>query len=56
VQAAVERLRALLVASRDRSPQEVRDAIMDAVLQWGGRPSDDVTVLVVRCHGVYWGE
>jgi serine phosphatase RsbU (regulator of sigma subunit) len=50
----IERLRELLVASRERSPQEVRDTIADAVLRWGGRPDDDVTLLVVRCHGVYW--
>ena len=49
-----ERLRELLVANRERSPQEVRDTIVDAVVRWGGRPEDDVTVLVVRCHGVYW--
>ena len=51
----IERLRALLVANHDRSPQDVRDAIMDEVLRWGGRPQDDVTLVVVRCHGVYWG-
>jgi hypothetical protein len=32
----------------------VRDTIMDEVLRWGGRPQDDVTLVVVRCHGVYW--
>jgi sigma-B regulation protein RsbU (phosphoserine phosphatase) len=49
-----ERLQELLVTNRERSPQEIRDAIVDAVLRWGGRPDDDVTLLVVRCHGVYW--
>ena len=51
----LERLRALLVDNRERSPQELRNAIMDAVMRWSGRPDDDVTLLVVRCHGVYWG-
>jgi len=51
----IERLRGLLVANHDRSPQDVRDAIMDEVMRWGGRPQDDVTIVVVRCHGVYWG-
>lgn len=51
----IERLRELLVANRERSPQEVRDSIVDAVLRWGGRPDDDVTLIVIRCHGVYWG-
>ena len=52
-----DRLRKLLVANRERSPQEVRNAIVDAVLRWGGRtPDDDVTLLVIRCHGVYWGD
>jgi len=49
-----DRLRELLIANRERSPQEVRDTIVDAVVRWGGRPNDDVTLLVVRCHGVYW--
>jgi hypothetical protein len=43
-----------LVANREQSPRKVRDTIIDAVLSWGGRPDDDVTLLVVRCHGVYW--
>jgi sigma-B regulation protein RsbU (phosphoserine phosphatase) len=50
----IERLRELLIANRQRSPQEVRDGLVDAVLRWGGRPIDDVTLVVVRCHGVYW--
>jgi sigma-B regulation protein RsbU (phosphoserine phosphatase) len=54
VRFGLERLSALLVANRDRSPQEIRNAVMGAVLQWSGRPGDDVTLLVVRCHGVYW--
>jgi sigma-B regulation protein RsbU (phosphoserine phosphatase) len=52
-----DRLRNVLVANRERSPQEVRNAILDAVLRWSGRtPDDDVTLLVIRCHGVYWGD
>jgi sigma-B regulation protein RsbU (phosphoserine phosphatase) len=50
----IARLRELLIANRDRSPPEVRDAMIDALLRWGGRPADDVTLVVVRCHGVYW--
>jgi len=53
----IDRLRKLLVANRERSPQDVRNTIVDAVLAWGGRmPDDDVTLLVIRCHGVYWGD
>jgi sigma-B regulation protein RsbU (phosphoserine phosphatase) len=48
------RLRALIVANHDRPPLELRDTIMNEVLAWGGRPQDDVTLVVVRCHGVYW--
>ena len=51
----LDRLRALLVENRERSPQEVRNAIMAALLRWTERPDDDVTLLIVRCHGVYWG-
>jgi serine phosphatase RsbU (regulator of sigma subunit) len=50
----LDRLRELLVENRHRSPQEVRNTIVDAVLRWNERPDDDVTLLVVRCHGVYW--
>jgi sigma-B regulation protein RsbU (phosphoserine phosphatase) len=50
----IDRLRELLVANRERSPQEVRDTVVDSLLRWGGRPADDVTLVVVRCHGVYW--
>jgi sigma-B regulation protein RsbU (phosphoserine phosphatase) len=50
----LERLRRLVVAHRDRRPQEMRDTIMDEVLRWGGSPQDDVTLVVVRCHGVTW--
>ena len=49
------RLRALMVENRERSPQEMRNTIMDAVMRWSGRPDDDMTLLIVRCHGVYWG-
>jgi len=49
-----DRLRSLLVENRKRPALEVRNLIMDAVLRWSGRPDDDVTLLVVRCHGVYW--
>jgi serine phosphatase RsbU (regulator of sigma subunit) len=49
-----DRLRALLVANRDRAPKEIRDALMDEVLRWSGHPGDDATLLVVRCHAVYW--
>jgi sigma-B regulation protein RsbU (phosphoserine phosphatase) len=51
----LEQLRALLVRQREQSPQDIRNTIMDAVMRWSGRPDDDVTLLVVRCHGVYWG-
>jgi hypothetical protein len=34
----------------------VRNLILEAVLGWSGRtPEDDVTVLVIRRHGVYGG-
>jgi serine phosphatase RsbU (regulator of sigma subunit) len=52
----LERLRTLLVENRERSPQDVRNTILDAVLRWTGRPDDDVTLIVIRCHGVYWGD
>jgi len=52
----LERVRALLAANRQGAPQEIRNAIMDAVVAWCGTPQDDVTLLVVRCHGVYWSD
>jgi serine phosphatase RsbU (regulator of sigma subunit) len=50
-----ERLRELLIKNRHLAPQDVRNAVMNAVMVWSGRPTDDVTLVIVRCHGVYWG-
>lgn len=49
-----DRLRELVVANHERPPQAMRDTIMEELLRWGGRPQDDVTLVIVRCHGVYW--
>jgi serine phosphatase RsbU (regulator of sigma subunit) len=49
-----KRLRKLLMDRREQPPHQVRGAIMEALLAWNGRPDDDVTLVVVRCHGVYW--
>jgi phosphoserine phosphatase RsbU/P len=51
----LERLRRLLIENRARTPQEVRNTILSTLLRWSARPDDDVTLIVVRCHGVYWG-
>src|SRR5437762_2787810 len=44
----LQRVRALLVENRERSPQEVRNAIMGALLRWTARPDDDGTLLIIR--------
>lgn len=54
IEFGIDRLRNMLVAYRQRSPHEVRNAVMEAVVAWCGRPDDDVALVVVRCHGVYW--
>jgi sigma-B regulation protein RsbU (phosphoserine phosphatase) len=51
-----DRLRTLLMDGREQSPQQIRSSIMDSLLAWNARPDDDVTLVVVRCRGVYWGE
>ena len=38
------RLRALMVENRERTPQEMRNVMMDAVMRWSGRPDDDMTL------------
>jgi len=50
-----DRLRELLIKNRHLAPQDLRNAVMNAVMVWSGRPTDDVTLVIVRCHGVYWG-
>jgi phosphoserine phosphatase RsbU/P len=56
VEFGVDRLRSLLVERREQTPAELRNAVMDAVLGWNhGPPSDDVTLVIVRCHSVDWG-
>jgi sigma-B regulation protein RsbU (phosphoserine phosphatase) len=53
----LERLRRLFVENRERTPQDLRNELLEAVLRWSGRaPEDDVMLLVIRCHGVYWGD
>jgi len=56
VEFGIDRLRALLLEGRRQTPHELRSAMMNAVLAWNDRPTDDLTLVLVRCHGVYWEE
>ena len=37
-------------------PVAIRNGIVDAVTAWAPVPDDDLTVVAVRCQGVYWKE
>jgi serine phosphatase RsbU (regulator of sigma subunit) len=50
-----DRVRAILQSRRTEPPHVIRGAIMRALGEWTDRFDDDVTLVVVRCHGVYWG-
>jgi serine phosphatase RsbU (regulator of sigma subunit) len=49
-----ERLCQVLRACRAEPAPVIRGAIMRALRQWTDRFADDITLVVVRCHGVYW--
>jgi len=52
----VERLYEVVRACHAEPPHIIRGAIMRALRDWTARLDDDVTLVIVRCHGVYWGE
>jgi sigma-B regulation protein RsbU (phosphoserine phosphatase) len=54
VQFGTERLRRLLEDNREQPPLDVRNAIIADLHRWTDRLDDDVTLIVIRCHGVYW--
>jgi phosphoserine phosphatase RsbU/P len=54
VEFGIERLRRIVEENRGESAQVVRNRLMDAVLQWAPSPQDDVTIIAVRCQGIYW--
>jgi len=53
-QFGLERLVAIIEAHRTESAEAIRRRIMRRLHLWTARPEDDVTVIVVRCRGVYW--
>jgi phosphoserine phosphatase RsbU/P len=50
----IERLVALVEQHRGASAEEIRRKILARLRRWMTRQEDDVTVIVVRCQGVYW--
>jgi sigma-B regulation protein RsbU (phosphoserine phosphatase) len=55
VQFGLPRLAALVEKHRDASPDQIRRRIFQRLRVWTAKQEDDVTVIVVRCQGVYWG-
>ena len=49
-----ERLAALVERHRAESADSIRKKILARVKRWTARQEDDVTVIVIRCQGVYW--
>jgi sigma-B regulation protein RsbU (phosphoserine phosphatase) len=50
-----DRLAALVEQHRTDSADAIRKKILARVKRWTARQEDDVTVIVIRCQGVYWG-
>jgi sigma-B regulation protein RsbU (phosphoserine phosphatase) len=50
-----ERLSALVEQHRSDSAEAIRKKIVGRLKRWTARQEDDVTVIVIRCQGVYWG-
>ena len=42
------RIIAQLEEGRGRTPEQLVRAVMDDVMEWGGAPTDDCTLLVLR--------
>jgi len=53
-QFGLERLAALVEQHRSESADMIRKKILARLRRWTARQEDDVTVIVVRCQGVYW--
>jgi sigma-B regulation protein RsbU (phosphoserine phosphatase) len=53
-QFGVERLAALVEQHRSESADAIQRKILARLRRWTARQEDDVTVIVVRCQGVYW--
>jgi len=49
-----ERLAALVEQHRSESADAIQRKILGRLRRWTTRQEDDVTVIVVRCQGVYW--
>jgi sigma-B regulation protein RsbU (phosphoserine phosphatase) len=49
-----ERLAAVVEKQRTASAQVIKKTILSRIRRWTARQEDDVTVIVVRCQGVYW--
>jgi serine phosphatase RsbU (regulator of sigma subunit) len=49
-----ERLAALVEQHRSESADNIRKRILARLRRWTAQQEDDVTVIVVRCQGVYW--
>jgi sigma-B regulation protein RsbU (phosphoserine phosphatase) len=49
-----DRLYRLIQENRETPPYRIRHAIMEALRAWATDFDDDVTLVVIRCQGVYW--
>jgi serine phosphatase RsbU (regulator of sigma subunit) len=52
----LERLREHIMLGREEPPRRIRKAIIDALLDWNPRPSDDITLVIVSCRGAHRGK
>jgi serine phosphatase RsbU (regulator of sigma subunit) len=50
----VERLQQMIAEQRDQSPKVIRSNVIERARTWGPRVEDDMTMVMIRCQGVYW--
>jgi serine phosphatase RsbU (regulator of sigma subunit) len=50
----IDGLQQVIADSRDQPPKVIRSAVIDRARNWGPRVEDDMTLVMIRCQGVYW--
>jgi len=49
-----KQLRDIVEELRDQPPSAIRNAVMERARAWAPTVDDDMTLIVIRCQGIYW--